>query len=249
MTKIISISGKGGVGKTTFSSLLIKFLTEHRKQVVLAVDADPNSTLGETLGVSIENTIGNLREELLKEKDNLPAGISKQEHVNYQIQTALTEEDKFDLITMGRSEGPGCYCYINSILRTHLDNISSKYEYVIIDNEAGMEHLSRRTTLKMDNLFVISEPTHIGIKTANRILNLAFEMGITIGKHELIINKLKNGIPEDLVNLIDSTEFQSYNKLQFDTGIEEFLSNRRSLLELPDTNKTYRQVKEIAEKI
>lgn len=245
MTKIISVTGKGGVGKSTFSSLLIKYLTEKRNKVVLAVDADPNSTLGINLGVDIDTTIGNLREELLKEKDNLPAGISKQEHVNYQIQSALIEENKFDLITMGRQEGPGCYCYINSILRTFLDNISTKYEYVVIDNEAGMEHLSRRTTLKMDNLFIISEPTKIGIKTAERILILANEMDIKILNHDLVINQLRNGISAELREYITSLNFKEYHTLPYDNAVEKLLLENKSLLELQDNNKLYASVIEI----
>ena len=249
MTKIISVTGKGGVGKSTFSSLLIKYLTEKRNKVVLAVDADPNSTLGINLGLEVEDTIGSLREELLKEKDNLPAGISKQDHVNYQIRSALAEADKFDLITMGRQEGPGCYCYINSILRNFLDTISSKYEYVVIDNEAGMEHLSRRTTLKMDNLFIISEPTMIGVKTAERILKLAEEMDIKISNHDLVINQLRNGMSEELKNYISEHNFKEFHTLPYDSKVEELLLHNKSLLDLPDSNKLYDSVSKICEKI
>jgi CO dehydrogenase maturation factor len=249
MTKVISVTGKGGVGKTTFSSLLIKFLTQKRQKVILAVDADPNSTLGETLGVKVENTIGNLREDLLKEKDNLPAAISKQEHVDYQIKSALVEDSKFDLIAMGRSEGPGCYCYINSILRNFLDNISSNYEYVIIDNEAGMEHLSRRTTLKMDNLYIIAEPNFIGVKTAVRIRDLAEEMDIKIGKYELVINQVKNGISDELHQYIKDSGFTDYHKLPYDNSIDEFLLKNNSILELSDTNNLYKSLLKIVENI
>lgn len=248
MTKIISVTGKGGVGKTTFSALLIKFLTEKKNKVVLAVDADPNSTLGINLGVKVETTIGNLREDLLREKDNLPAAISKQDHVNYQIQSAVVEEDKFDLITMGRSEGPGCYCYINSILRNFLDNISTKYEYVVIDNEAGMEHLSRRTTLKMDQLFIISEPTQIGVTTAGRILTLAREMDIKIGDYSLIINRVKNGLGEELKKSIEALEFSGYYLLPYEQQIEEILLKNTSILELPDDSAYYKKILEIGEK-
>ncbi|UCH89024.1 MAG: AAA family ATPase [Thermoplasmata archaeon] len=245
MTKIISVTGKGGVGKSTFSSLILKYLTQNRKKVVLAVDADSNSTLGEMLGVKVESTIGDVREEMLKEKDNLPAGISKQEYVDYQIQSAVSEEDKFDLITMGRPEGPGCYCYINSILRTFIDNISSKYEYVIIDNEAGMEHLSRRTTLKMDSLFIISEPTLIGIKTADRIRNLAFEMDIKIGNYELVINRAQNGLDAELEKLLTELEFSKYHLLPYDPALEQLLIKNVSILDLPDNSKLYKKILEI----
>jgi CO dehydrogenase maturation factor len=249
MTKIISITGKGGVGKSTFTSLLLKYMTQNRKQVVLAVDADPNSTLGDILGVNVESTIGNLREDLLKEKDNLPAGISKQDYVNYQIQSAVLEEDKYDLITMGRQEGPGCYCYINSILRTFLDNISTKYEYVIIDNEAGMEHLSRRTTMKMDVLFIISEPTLIGVKTADRIRALANEMDIKIGRYELIINRSTNGISKELEDLIKKLEFSNYHIIPFDSNIEQLMINNKPIFEISDSSKAYKKLLEIGKNI
>ena len=245
MKKIISITGKGGVGKTTFSALLIKYLTQERKKVILAVDADPNSTLGENLGIEIDQTIGNVREDLLKEKDKLPAGISKQDYVDYQIHSAILEDDKFDLITMGRSEGPGCYCYINSILRNFIDNIASKYEYVIIDNEAGMEHLSRRTTLKMDRLFIISEPTLIGVRTADRIQNLAREMEIKIGKYDLIINRLKNGVSSELHEFIKSMNFNEYFQLPYDEQVETLLLNKKSILDLSDNSNLYQKIKVI----
>jgi CO dehydrogenase maturation factor len=249
MTRIISITGKGGVGKSTFSSMLIKYLTTEKNKVVLAVDADPNSTLADMLKVPVESTIGDLREELLKEKDNIPAGISKQEHVNYQIQSAVTEDEKFDLITMGRPEGPGCYCYINSILRNFIDNISSKYEYVVIDNEAGMEHLSRRTTLKMDNLFIISEPTRIGIKTAGRIRQLAFDMGIEISNYELIVNRLRDELPDELKEIITEQEFDKHHLLPYDTAIEDLMLEGKSLLELSSSSDIYSRIKEIGKNL
>ena len=163
MTKIIAIAGKGGVGKSTFSTLIIKNLIEKVDNLILAVDADSNSTLGQMLGVNVEQSIGDLREVFLKEKDNIPQGMSKHEYVKYELQLAMTEGDKFDLITMGRPEGPGCYCAINNILRTYMDALADKYQYIVIDNEAGMEHLSRRTTKAMDKFFIVSDFTSIGI--------------------------------------------------------------------------------------
>ncbi len=182
MTYIIGVTGKGGVGKTTFTALLIKAITEKKMGVVLAVDADPNYNLNEKLGVTIENTIGSLREDIVKSVDSLPQSMSKHEYVEYQVRLALTETEDFDLLVMGRQEGPGCYCYINNILRSFVDSLSDNYDFIVIDNEAGMEHLSRRTTKNMDVLFVVSDASKIGVQTAGRIKELARGMEIKIGR-------------------------------------------------------------------
>ena len=184
----MAVAGKGGVGKTTFSALAIRHLHRVTKEVVLAVDADPNANLHAKLGISAGRTIGDIREELLAEADQLPAGVSKQEHVDYQIRLALAEGDGFDLLTMGRQEGPGCYCYVNNILRTFVDSLSEKYSFIVIDNEAGMEHLSRRTTRTSDVLFVVSDASKAALESATRIAALAREMELDIGRMALVKN-------------------------------------------------------------
>jgi CO dehydrogenase maturation factor len=184
----IAVAGKGGVGKTTFSALAIRHLHQVTGDVVLAVDADPNANLHAKLGVTPGKTIGDIREELLAEADKLPAGVSKQEHVDYQIRLALTEGGGFDLLTMGRQEGPGCYCYVNNILRTFVDSLSEKYQSIVIDNEAGMEHLSRRTTRASDVLFIVSDASKAALDSAVRIALLAREMKLDIGRTALVRN-------------------------------------------------------------
>jgi CO dehydrogenase maturation factor len=184
----VAVAGKGGVGKTTFSALAIRHLHQATGDVVLAVDADPNANLHAKLGVAAGRTIGDIREELLAEGDSLPAGVSKQEHVDYQVKLALTEGDGFDLLTMGRPEGAGCYCYVNNILRTFVDSLSEKYRFIVIDNEAGMEHLSRRTTRTSDVLFVVSDASKAALESAVRIAALAREMDLEIGRVALVRN-------------------------------------------------------------
>ncbi len=184
----IAVAGKGGVGKTTFSALAVRHLHQTTDDVVLAVDADPNANLHAKLGVAPGKTIGDIREDLLTEADKLPAGVSKHEHVDYQIRLALTEGDGFDLLTMGRQEGPGCYCYVNNILRTFVDSLSEKYRSVVIDNEAGMEHLSRRTTRTSDVLFIVSDASKAALDSAVRIAHLAQEMKLDIGRTALVRN-------------------------------------------------------------
>lgn len=186
----IAVAGKGGVGKTTFSALAIRHLHRVTGDVVLAVDADPNANLHAKLGIPPGRTIGDIREELLAEADQLPAGVSKQEHVDYQIRLALAEGDGFDLLTMGRQEGPGCYCYVNNILRTFVDSLSEKYGNIVIDNEAGMEHLSRRTTRASDVLFVVSDTSKAALDSAARIAALAREMDLDIRRMVLVKNMM-----------------------------------------------------------
>jgi CO dehydrogenase maturation factor len=181
MTTVIAVSGKGGVGKTTLSALLIKYFKSQNK-AILAVDADPNSTLDGKLGVKAETSIGALREEMMKNVDNMPSGMSKAEWLDYKMRLAVTEAEGFDLLSMGRPEGPGCYCYINQVLRTLLDKISEHYDYVIVDCEAGMEHLSRRTTRNIGVLLIVSDATKEGILTAGRIRGLSEEMKLKVGK-------------------------------------------------------------------
>ncbi len=187
MTFVIAVAGKGGVGKSTVSALLVRVLADKTQSPILAVDADPNSNLGELLGTHVERTIGDIREDLLKQAEQ-SSGTSKHELVRYQVRMAMVEGEKFDLLTMGRPEGRGCYCYINNVLRTFLDEIMDDYPYVVIDNEAGMEHLSRRTCRRMDVLLVVSDPTKVGIESATRILNLAKSMEVEVRSSLLVIN-------------------------------------------------------------
>lgn len=208
MTFIVAVAGKGGVGKTTISALIVRALAERSRSVVLAIDADPNSNLGDRLGVKVERTIGGLREDLLKNADDLPPG-GKHEMVRYQLELAKTEGSDFDLLTMGRSEGPGCYCYINNVLRTFIDEAIESYPYAVIDNEAGMEHLSRRTTKRMDVLLVVSDATKVGLETASRISRLAEEMELKVGRRVLLVNRAPDPVPtllEEMARNMDIDE-------------------------------------------
>jgi CO dehydrogenase maturation factor len=246
MSYVIAIAGKGGVGKSTISSLLVRSLHERSEEVILAVDADPNSNLGQKLGVDVGTTIGDLREKMLKNADEIPASMSKQEYVRYNIGLALHEGDSFDLLTMGRSEGPGCYCYINNILRTFMDELMEDYSLVVIDNEAGMEHLSRRTTRRMDALVLISDATKIGVETAARLSDLASNMDLEIGKKILIVNKVPKEIPSALKETILSAGFNDVIYIPLDRKVEELAMVGEPLTSLDGTSKALRAVKELA---
>jgi len=188
MSTTIAISGKGGSGKTTIAAMMIRLLHDQTKKAVLAVDADPNSCLGQTCGVEPVGTIADVREKSAQGHPS-NSGADRVRSFEYGIQQAITEANGFDLLTMGWPEGPGCYCAANNLLRTFLDKLSSAYEFVVIDNEAGMEHLSRRSTNNVELLCIVTEPTPLGIITAKRISGLAKQLPISVQNIGVIWNK------------------------------------------------------------
>lgn len=190
--KTIAVSGKGGTGKTTLAALIIHWIKENRTQSILAVDADSNVNLNDLLGVPIKDTVGAIREEMRKSVNNIPGGMTKQQFLEYKIQSSLVESPDFDLIAMGRPEGPGCYCYANNLLREILQALGENYEFVVIDNEAGMEHLSRRTTQTIDYLLIVSDPSPRGVHAAGRISNILEELDTRVKKKYLILNRVQN---------------------------------------------------------
>ena len=192
MAKVIAVAGKGGTGKTTISSIIMRSLIEAGKTPVLGVDADPNSNLNILLGVEGEKSIGIFREEALEDIKSLPPGMTKESFLELKMQKVISEHEGFDLLSMGRPEGPGCYCYVNNILRKYMDILGSNYKYIVIDNEAGMEHLSRRTAASIDYLFLISDPTPRGLQAALRIRELSKELKLEVKNIYLIINRAEN---------------------------------------------------------
>lgn len=195
MSITIAISGKGGTGKSTVAALLIRWLNERGQKSVLAVDADANVNLNDLLGVGPVEPVGTIREELREKVSDLPGGMTKQQFLENKIHRSLLETRNFDLIAMGRPEGPGCYCYANNVLRDILKSLSDNYRYVVIDNEAGMEHLSRRTTQKIDYLLVVADPSVRGVQTAGRISRLLKELDTRVGRKYLIVNRARGELP------------------------------------------------------
>jgi len=189
MAFVIALAGKGGTGKTTIAALIVRLLKEKKAGSVLAVDADPNSNLHEALGVPLAHTIGQILDEVAQHPEKVPAGMPKDRFLEYEVQTAIAEGEGFDLLSMGRPEGPGCYCYVNNCLRNIMAKLIKDYDFVVIDNEAGLEHLSRRTTRSADRLVLVSDPTIVGLKAAKRIYELAEELKIERGKDLLVLNR------------------------------------------------------------
>ena len=193
MSTTIAISGKGGSGKTTVSAMIVRLLVERVRRGVLAVDADPNSCLGLALGVQPETTVADIRDDTLEGKLQTGPGVSRERAFEYAIHRAVAESKGFDLLAMGQPEGPKCYCAVNHLLRRYLDQASRDYRYIVVDNEAGMEHLSRRTTDAVNLQVVVSEPTPVGVMTAKRILGLAERLPIRVDERTVLWNKVPEG--------------------------------------------------------
>jgi CO dehydrogenase maturation factor len=197
MSYTIALAGKGGTGKTTMAGLLIRYMVENGQKPVLAVDADANANLNEVLGVPVGKTIGDAREEM--KKGGLP-GMTKDLFIEMRIQESLVEAEGFDLIVMGRPEGQGCYCAANTLLTQFIEKLSENYPYLVVDNEAGMEHISRLTTREIDVLLIVSDSSRRGIQAALRIGELTREVGLKIEKRLVIINRAEE---EDLSEIKD----------------------------------------------
>jgi len=248
MSTTIAISGKGGSGKTTIAAMIIRYFLERAGGgAVLAVDADPNSCLGLTLGVEPAGTVADIREEA-RTKAPTSSGMDKVRTVEYGIQQAITESEGFDLLTMGRPEGQGCYCAVNNLLRRFLDGLGSRYRYVIIDNEAGMEHLSRRTTNHVDLLCIVAEPTPIGSVTAQRIFDLAKKLPIRVKQTGVIWNKAVDNNNTDPIEQKTANMIETLGHIPYDTAVFESSMQGKTIFELPKDNRACSEVAKIIEK-
>ncbi|NOY39190.1 MAG: carbon monoxide dehydrogenase [Nitrospirae bacterium] len=245
MSFLIALAGKGGTGKTSIAGLTVRYLVEKRRGPVLAVDADSNACLNEALGVKVHASVGQLREsslETIRSGSERPGGMSMDELFEYQINQALIEAKGFDLLVMGRPEGPGCYCAANNIIRKYTDILAERYPYVVIDNEAGMEHLSRRTTHKVDLLLIVSDPTVKGIQTAGRIRALVDELKLDIERSVLIINRVSGEEGDTLTKLAGGLGLHCAGLVPQDEKIFEYDLQGRPLIELPDDSPALRSL-------
>ena len=237
MAYVIAFAGKGGTGKTSLAGMTVKYLVSRKKGPVLAVDADSNSCLNEALGISVHATIGKLREESLqavRAGGDRPGGMSMEQLFDYQVQQSIIESKDFDLMVMGRPEGPGCYCAANNIIRKYTDLLSEKYPYVVIDNEAGMEHLSRRTTHKVNLLIIVSDPTVKGILTAKRINELVDELQLDLDKRALVINRVIGHEIEDLEKMAEKSGMEVAGFVPQDEMVFKFDLEGKPVYELPE---------------
>jgi CO dehydrogenase maturation factor len=251
MTKTIAIAGKGGTGKTTFAALLIKLLSQ--KGLVLAVDADPSTNLNQALGLSLEDdkTVGRIREKMTEDvsKGRFNPTIAKQEYLFSKIMESLVESKGFDLLAMGRPEGPGCYCASNEFLRASLDKLVKdyKYNYIVMDCEAGMEHISRQTTRDVDALLIMSDPTIRGITVATRMKDLIGELRSNVGKVGLIVNRVKGELSPEIKKIIDESGLQVFALIPEDPAMADLEMKGRPVTELPPESPLQLKVKEMIE--
>ena len=200
MTHTIAVAGKGGVGKTTICGMIVEYLTKQNKTPVLVVDADANSNLNEVLGVEAETTLGEIREDLAHSEqrgDPIPGGMTKAEYAEFRFNSALIEEDDFDMLIMGRTQGSGCYCFVNGLLQTQLQKYYKNYRYTVIDNEAGMEHIARGILPHVDTLILVSDCSRRGIQAVGRIAEMVKELNLNPGQMKLIVNRAPGGALND----------------------------------------------------
>ncbi|NOZ26446.1 MAG: AAA family ATPase [Chloroflexi bacterium] len=251
MAKTIALAGKGGTGKTSIAALLIRTLTERGVGSILAIDADPASNLHLALGLPLGQTVGDIREDTLQEAQGgaLPTGMARRDWLDYAVRLAVEEGDDVDLLAMGRPEGPGCYCAVNHLLRQIVDALGQGYDYVVIDNEAGMEHLSRRTTRDVDVLLLVSDPTLRGVLAAGQMARLAESLHIRVGRTYLLLNRVAGSLPPPLQQAIDETGLELLETIPQDPVLAEFDSTGRPIAELPDTSAAYQAVRSITDRL
>ncbi len=244
----IAAAGKGGTGKTTLCSLIIRQLIKANKTPILAVDADANANLNEALGLEIEGTIAEVLARIYNNQDPLPAGMTKDQYVEYKVHQSLSEGDNVDLLVMGGPEGAGCYCYANNILRSFVAELSNNYPYLVMDNEAGLEHLSRRTTQNVDVLFITSDATARGIRSAGRIRELVEMLKLEVKKMYLVVSRVKDGSIEALQGEIDKTGLELIGAIPADDQVMEYDLLSKPLIDLPDDSPAVAAVNKILAK-
>ena len=238
----IAVAGKGGTGKTSLCGLTIRYLTEKRRGAVLAVDADANANLNEVLGVKVHATVGAMREtslDAVKSTAPRPGGMSMEQLFDYQIQQAIIEAKGFDLLVMGRPEGAGCYCAANNIIRKYMDKLADTYPFMVMDNEAGLEHFSRRTTQDTDLLLIITDSSVRGIMTAGRIAELVQELKLNVKRVVLVVNRVQEGTSDDpsLRHAIEQQGVEFAGFIPADELIFEYDLNGKPLVQLPAESK------------
>ena len=254
MGHIIAVSGKGGVGKTTLCGLLIQYLCDTGKKPVLAVDADANANLNEVLGVEVGVTLGELREEIeragVDHKYKIPSGITKAAYLESRLGDALTEEDDYDLMVMGRSQGQGCYCFVNGIVQTQVQKLQNHYPYIVVDNEAGMEHISRGILPAMEIAILVSDCSRRGVQAAGRIARLMEELNFHPKKTGLIINRAPEGkLDPGTLEEIRNQKLELLGVVPQDETVYQFDCEGRPTVQLPEDSPVREALKGIVEKL
>jgi len=234
MSLSIAFSGKGGTGKTTLAGLLVRYMIKRGKKPILAVDADSNYNLNEVLGVDVDETLGGVRERM--KKGDVPNGMTKDRFMSMQLEQAIVEADDFDLVVMGQPEGQGCYCAANTLLSDFLGKLTANYECVVMDNEAGMEHISRLTTKNIDTLLVVSDPSRRGLQAAQRIKELAQSLNIGVKDIYLVLNNLQQEPSPEVMEIVEQAGLNLLGTVYADSTLAEYDMAGRPTAELPEDN-------------
>lgn len=245
MAITIAVTGKGGVGKTVVAALMVRTLVEAGRGPVLAVDADPNMNLNAALGVEVSETVGDVREEGLKQAGEMAGGMAKSEFLRLRVRQALVESEGFDLLAMGRPEGPGCYCFANSILRACVDEIARQYAFVVIDCEAGLEHLSRRTAGDVDLLVVLSDLSVRGLDTVVRVLELTRELKTAVRQVVFALARVRGAVPENFLAAAGARGLPDPLVIPEDPEIAELDAAGKPLASLPATSPAFRAIRQL----
>jgi CO dehydrogenase maturation factor len=247
MAYSFALAGKGGTGKTTLAGILIKYLLKHEKTPVLAVDADCNANLNEVLGLDVSDTLGHAREEM--RKGQVPSGMTKDVFMSMRLEQSIVESDGYDLVVLGQPEGAGCYCAANTLLTGFLERLTGNYPYMVMDNEAGMEHISRLTTNNVDVLLVVSDTSRRGLQAAVRINKLANELNIGVSKSYAIINQVKETPSDTIVNILKDGDLELVGAIPEDRMIYEYDLDGRPTVKLPEDSESIRAAFDIFDRI
>lgn len=248
MSKVIAFAGKGGVGKTTVATLVIRHLCKQGKAPVLAVDADPNSNLGETMGLEVTSTIGDIRESYMRDPQSVPSGMDKINYLETLVEQALIEKPEFDLLVMGRQEGQGCYCMVNNILNNFTDKLNASYDYMVVDNEAGMEHLSRRTSGKVDMLFLVTDYSLRGLRALRRIHGMLEGLKLSVGDMGIVVTRGPEKLSDAFLAEVEEIGLPVIGIIPDDPALLEYDMEKKSLLELPESSLSVTAVDALMQK-
>ncbi len=255
MGKIIAVAGKGGTGKTTTSALMTRYFTKSKFSPILAIDADPNSNLGETLGIEISSSVGDIRENFMKDPQGVPSGMDKINYLEMLMNQAIIEETEFDLLVMGRQEGTGCYCMVNNILNKFTEELSRSYKYLLVDNEAGMEHLSRRTSGRIDMLFLVTDYSLRGLRAVRRIHDMLDDLKLDVKDMGIVVTRTPSDVKDEsglnaaFMKEVGEIGLEILGLIPADSQLMNFDMEQRSLMELPDDSLSVAAVDIMMEKI
>lgn len=245
MSYVIAVAGKGGTGKSTVSSLIVRSLLKKGETPVLAIDADPNSNLAESIGINANDTIGTVLSDYMRQRMDLPQGMTKQAFLEMKLHQILEEDDNIDMLVMGCPEGSGCYCGANAILKSYFEDLKKNYKFIVVDNEAGMEHFSRKTAADIDLLLFVSNYSKKGIVTAERLSKMVDDLKLTVKNRYLLINKAPEELDPGFVKEVENLGIPYFGNLVSDKMIEEYDVKGKPLTELPDDSVTVRKFEEM----